>query len=562
MFSVTQARVDQLKAVIEADRNVGADHVTQPGSDAEEVRTGVGVVDRDIVQGGAAVIDEGDELELVADLINPEELGQADRRRGHFGGDEEAVVAVDLAHLVTAHRVVAAEADLLAGEEVGIGALEEPAHRPSEVHREAGHAVEGELTVDVIGLGAGALGLEVARVIVIGEAAGTEVAGRAEGGLPVSVEVAALVAEHELVDVRVGIRQRGKEDAKREAVVAALEIETCRDRFLKLRGAGKRNFIPSANLPVHAAGLDAVDVGICLGIAPEDGQLMPPRQGHNVSAGVSVELVEIGRGGELVGELLAETEKVPVIEARHVAVLAGVLISGIVEAAVDAQRKAILGAQDEIGRAGRVAGGEQHIGLQERIAVDPVEVFPHLICADRVARFDADFFAEIGVGEPLCAGGSDGADAAFHHDNLHHAGGDALLRHVNVDHRAIMFPEIGNHGAGQLRKRSHGDRLAQVGIDRVLEAGPVRERHFRGVDALAVGDALGLNLLGIAQEHNAVELRHEHFTALAEEGLGRGFVDNLAGSRFGRLLGGDLLEILPLRGVHRLAVRTEGRGEE
>ena len=67
---------------------------------------------------------------------------------------------------------------------------------------------------------------------------------------------------YKLIDIGNGVGP-DRNDSKGKAVVAALEVKPTADRFAKTRRAGQRDFIPGADLPVHAARGDAASkVGV------------------------------------------------------------------------------------------------------------------------------------------------------------------------------------------------------------------------------------------------------------------------------------------------------------
>ncbi len=119
MLPVAEAGADELKSIIKADRQIGRDVVAKARTYAEQVDVRVDVRGRDLMQAGAAVIGEAVKLQLILDRIHMEKLGETHRRRGDLRGNQEAVVAVRLALLVTAHGIVSAQAQFLARQKIG-----------------------------------------------------------------------------------------------------------------------------------------------------------------------------------------------------------------------------------------------------------------------------------------------------------------------------------------------------------------------------------------------------------------------------------------------------------
>ena len=142
-----------------------------------------------------------------------------------------------------------------------------------------------ELAVGVVAARATSRGLIIGVVVVVADAAGAVETGADERGAAVIVEVAGLIAEHELIDVGEDVGNGG--DVEDKVVVAALEIESGRERFGELVVGRQRDFIAAADLPVDAVGIEArPEVGGGIGVAAEESELVFPRQRDDVGAGM------------------------------------------------------------------------------------------------------------------------------------------------------------------------------------------------------------------------------------------------------------------------------------
>src|SRR6185437_13845541 len=122
-------------------------------------------------------------------------------------------------------------------------------------------------------------------------------------------------------------------------------------------------------------------------ISAEDRELVAPRQRRDVVHGMRLEggiagkarhigavVPEVIAGGELIAQLLIEPEQIAVIEAEAPTVAAENGNAAIVVRAVDAEGKAILGLEHEVGAAGRRAFLGDEIDLAERVLIEPDEI--------------------------------------------------------------------------------------------------------------------------------------------------------------------------------------------
>src|SRR6202012_4276228 len=98
------------------------DAIAQAGADAEEVGA-ARFAGQEVAIGADAVVEEGEELQLVVGLFPAELLAEADRRGAELGVDEEGVVGVYDAFIVAAHGAVPAETELLARDKISAGDL-------------------------------------------------------------------------------------------------------------------------------------------------------------------------------------------------------------------------------------------------------------------------------------------------------------------------------------------------------------------------------------------------------------------------------------------------------
>ncbi len=391
---IGHAAIFELEAVVEAQAGVGIDFVAHAGADAGEGDVGgfAGLFG-DIADG--AVIPEEEELQAVlCGAALGEKLGEADGRGANFVVDDPALVAVDLAFLVTAHGAETTEAELFAAEEIFIGELGGAAQVPCEAEGKFRHPFECEERVGVGGFRIGAGLIEYGVVVRATEVAGAVVDGEASVGGTPTVRDAGVVAEDELVDVGGVLVDAAA--AEIEIVIADLEIESG-ERFVHERtAAGQRDGVAAAGLP--ATTLEADEGGAVertrFRIAAIEAHDVSPRQRNDVAAAMGAEGAEIATGGVLVVDLLTEAEGVAPVETGEVTVEAGELVAGVFVAGEDAQREAILCLQDEIGRAEIFAAGVDEVDGAERIAIEPVEIGKERAGVDVVATLQANFVGE------------------------------------------------------------------------------------------------------------------------------------------------------------------------
>jgi hypothetical protein len=268
--------------------------------------------------------------------------------------------------------------------------------------------------------------------------------------------------------------------------------------------------------------------------------------------------IEVAAGGVLVVELLAEAEEVAVVEAREVAVDAGLDVAAVLVAGEDARGKTVAGLERQVGQAEFLAGPVDHVGGAERILVEEIEIGLQLFRVDRVAGLHRDPVPDLAAGKPAVAGHGDGADARLEHHDLQHAVGDVLRGDGDIDHRMMMVAVINDDRLDHVVQPAARHRLAEIGHElggEILRRG---RRDLAEIDA--VGAEAGLHDgLGRGHEDESVEVLDEHLVRIA---LGGG-ADGGNGIGIGRGIGRRLLgrdAVIILRRARR--VQAEAREQK
>jgi len=257
--------VFELPAVEGFEEEVGADLVDESGSGAGE--GGIGFAGELFIVDDPAVVVEAEKGELVFPVFL-EVFGERDGGTAKFSVKHVAVVAVGGTFFVAAHGAHAADTELFAGEECGLGELGRGGRHETEITWEFLVAREVELEVAVVGGGTVADGGEVVVVVVVADAAWAEVGGGSEGGATFAVGERRCVFEGELVDI--GEVTGQADDIILEVAVALLEVEaeveTVFEYQIGEEGAFfERDSVAHARLPsVALLAEGSGEIGLCV----------------------------------------------------------------------------------------------------------------------------------------------------------------------------------------------------------------------------------------------------------------------------------------------------------